>query len=319
VKKFYLVILIIILNSTQFIYAQELDNAYDPSWDIYLNNYNQYEKERPKKQITQDEFNSAIEVIKSYQKDDKKSKRKWWLFGKKEEKNTTKQIDTKEENQVKSPPPSPEPLLRLPVDVYNNDLIIKNGFYLIDTVKRDNKYFLKFKQGSMDIAEEVLKRLKFDNETIGRVSTLVKEHMSRFEHLRTGNIKRFINRVGIENLDLLFELQIADIKGSKPPYDFSEIIKLKEECKRIIDEKQPLTVKDLAINGHDLMALGYKQGKDIGTILTKLLELVIENPELNIKEKLLGLIWNIHFWNPCGSRCSETYFTIKLLFYEKGG
>jgi len=153
VKKFYLVILIIILNSTQFIYAQELDNAYDPSWDIYLNNYNQYEKERPKKQITQDEFNSAIEVIKSYQKDGNKSKRKWWLFGKKEEKNTTKQIDTKEENQVKSPPPSPEPLLRLPVDVYNNDLIIKNGFYLIDTVKRDNKYFLNFKQGSMDIAE----------------------------------------------------------------------------------------------------------------------------------------------------------------------
>jgi len=153
-----------------------------------------------------------------------------------------------------------------------------------------NGHFYQHHMRSMDIAEEVLKRLKFDNETIGRVSTLVKEHMSRFEHLRTGNIKRFINRVGIENLDLLFELQIADIKGSKPPYDFSEIIKLKEECKRIIDEKQPLTVKDLAINGHDLMALGYKQGKDIGTILTKLLELVIENPELNIKEKLLGLI-----------------------------
>jgi len=168
-----------------------------------------------------------------------------------------------------------------------NNLIIRLVFSIDEN---GNGHFYQHHMRSMDIAEEVLKRLKFDNETIGRVSTLVKEHMSRFEHLRTGNIKRFINRVGIENLDLLFELQIADIKGSKPPYDFSEIIKLKEECKRIIDEKQPLTVKDLAINGHDLMALGYKQGKDIGTILTKLLELVIENPELNIKEKLLGLI-----------------------------
>ena len=187
------------------------------------------------------------------------------------------------------------------IDNTPNDLTIRLAALFHDIGKpqtfsmgeNGNGHFYTHHMRSMDMAEEILKRLKFDNKTISSVCILVKEHMNRFEYLRTGNIKRFINRVGIENLDLLFELQIADIKGSKPQYDIYDIydiLNLKEECKRIIDEKQPLTVKDLAINGHDLMALGYKQGKDIGAILTKLLDLVIENPELNIKDELLGLI-----------------------------
>jgi tRNA nucleotidyltransferase (CCA-adding enzyme) len=140
------------------------------------------------------------------------------------------------------------------------------------------------------LAENILQRLKFDNKTTSKVITLVKEHMSRYRNLRSSSIKRFISRVGIDNLDDLFDLQIADIKGSAPPFDFSEVLSLKEEVNKILNERQPLTVRDLDINGYDLIAIGYKSGKQMGDILKYLLEKVLENPELNKKEKLIKMV-----------------------------
>lgn len=159
------------------------------------------------------------------------------------------------------------------------------------TIDEDGQgHFLQHHKFSADIARDILIRLKFDNKTIDKICILVYEHMSRYDKLRTTNTKRFINRVGINNLDDLFEIQIADIKGASSEYqDFSNVLKLKEECKKIINEKQPMTVKDLNINGYDLMKLGY-QGKEIGAILNKLLEQVLENPDLNKKDELLKLI-----------------------------
>ncbi|MGF7059098.1 CCA tRNA nucleotidyltransferase [Brassicibacter mesophilus] len=145
---------------------------------------------------------------------------------------------------------------------------------------------------SMEIAEIILKRLRFDNRTIEGVKILVKEHMSRYDFLRNNNIRKFIRKIGTSNLDNLFKLQIADIKGSKPPHDFNNIINLREECERVIAEKQPLSVRDLEIDGNDIIRLGYKPGKEIGKILNYLLELVLENPELNKKETLIQLISN---------------------------
>ena len=132
------------------------------------------------------------------------------------------------------------------------------------------------------VTEDILTRLKFDNKTINTVKILVRYHMDRYDKIRTTNIKKFINRVGVDNLNNLFELQIADILGSAKEYqDFSNVINLKEQCCKIINEKQPLTVKDLAINGKDLMEIGFKQGKEIGIALNWLLEMVLINPDLN--------------------------------------
>ena len=137
------------------------------------------------------------------------------------------------------------------------------------------------------IAEEILKRLKFDNKTIENVVILVRYHMDRYDKIRTTNIKKFINRIGIDNINDLFELQIADVLGSAKEYqDFSNVISLKEQCFKILNEKQPLTVKDLAINGHDLMNIGIQQGKEIGIALNWLLEMVLINPNLNNYEDL---------------------------------
>lgn len=146
---------------------------------------------------------------------------------------------------------------------------------------------------SADISKKVLNRLKFDNKTIDIVYRIVYEHMSKFDNMKPSTIKKFINRIGIGNLEDLFQLQIADIKGSSnKEADFSDILIFKHKCETILNEKQPLNVKDLKINGSDLINMGIKQGKQIGNILKFLLEKVLENPELNNKEKLLNIISN---------------------------
>lgn len=88
----------------------------------------------------------------------------------------------------------------------------------------------------------------------------------------------------------MFTLQIADIKGSAPAFDLSSVERLKEEVQVILNEKQPLTVKDLKINGYDLIDLGFKPGKQIGEILNDLLEMILENPSLNEKNGLINIV-----------------------------
>ncbi len=90
-------------------------------------------------------------------------------------------------------------------------------------------------------------------------------------------------------------MQIADIRASKPPHDIEGVLKVKEDVTKIINEKQPLTVKDLKISGYDLMALGMEPGREMGKLLNELLELVLENPKMNnedcltryVREKML--------------------------------
>lgn len=168
--------------------------------------------------------------------------------------------------------------------------IAKPQTFTID--ENDCGHFYGHHIDSAIMAEEILKRLKFDNKTIESVVILVREHMSKYDFLRKSTIKKFINRVGVDNLDNLFHLQIADMKGSKPPHNFTQIFELKTQVEKILNEKQPLTVRDLAVNGHDLMGVGVQPGVEMGQILNSLLESVLEDPSLNTRDKLLELVKN---------------------------
>ena len=141
-----------------------------------------------------------------------------------------------------------------------------------------------------DMSTEILKRFKFDNHTIENVRILAREHMSRYGKLREGSIKKLIVRLGENNVEDFINLQLADIIGSKPPFDFEGVIDLKREIKRILEAKEPLTVKDLAINGDDLIKMGMKPGKEMGKVLNELLQLVMDNPELNKKDYLVDAL-----------------------------
>lgn len=139
------------------------------------------------------------------------------------------------------------------------------------------------------LARGFLERLRFDNKTIERVSILVREHMSKFNEVSDKGVKRLINRVGVENVFDLFTLQIADIKGCKPRHDFNKIIKVKSRVEKILNNQEPLMIKDLKVTGYDLMDIGISPGAKMGEILEKLLQVVLEKPELNDREKLLKI------------------------------
>ena len=178
-----------------------------------------------------------------------------------------------------------EPILTLRLSALFHD-IGKPKTYNID--EDGVGHFYGHQKISRDICEDVMRRLKYSNKEIEDVATLVYHHMSRYSHLRTPSVKKFVVKVGEHNLDNLFKLQIADVLSSKNRNDIQSILDLKQECNRIISEKLPLSLKDLDINGYDLMLLGYKD-KEIGLQLKLLLDLVIEDETKNMKNKLIEL------------------------------
>lgn len=148
---------------------------------------------------------------------------------------------------------------------------------------------------------ESMTALKFSNEEIKKVSHLVKEHMFFFEdHWSDAAVRRFMIRVGTENIEDLFALRLADIHGmyNTAPVPGSAVYlnlaEFKKRIERIIQEKAALSLKDLMVNGNDLMQNGIPKGKAIGGILKELFETVTESPDMNQKEKLIELAMNIY-------------------------
>lgn len=143
---------------------------------------------------------------------------------------------------------------------------------------------------SADMAEIILKRLKFNSDIIKKVTIIIKEHMSAYNIMKNKALKKFIARVGVQNIEDLFELQIADSKGHNSNSDFSPILKRREEVRKILKSGEAFNINHLKINGNDLIELGIKPGKQIGIILNKLLDMVMEKPELNNKNSLINIV-----------------------------
>lgn len=157
--------------------------------------------------------------------------------------------------------------------------------------------FYNHEKISRDITEKVLTRLKFSNDMIKNVCHLVNEHMFHYEKNWTNAaVRRFIIRVKPENLEDLFDLRLSDMYGmwnQKVEIKYSAsiglLLELKERIKSELEKQNALSLKSLKVNGNDLMEQNIASGKKIGEVLNHLLECVIEDPELNEKEKLLRI------------------------------
>ena len=164
-----------------------------------------------------------------------------------------------------------------------------------DTHSKDDNgeshYYLHHKV-SADMSEDIMKRLKYDNDTINKVKRLIYNHMNKSDRQSDKSIKKFINRVGKENLDMMFDLLKSDIIGHKPPHNFESLNELKSKCNNFLSEKEPTTRFELEIKGKDIIKLGFKQGKIIGEILENCMDLVLDNPKLNNKEDLIRFVKN---------------------------
>jgi tRNA nucleotidyltransferase (CCA-adding enzyme) len=145
---------------------------------------------------------------------------------------------------------------------------------------------------SSQMAEKILRNLKYDNFTIEKVSKLILHHM---DDIRPNKrvIRRLLNNLGEDDLRNLFKIKNADaLAQNLDEYqETKEILDQSEKVlNQIIAEKECFSMKDLAINGDDLKKIGFKEGRELGDILKNLLNLVIENPFLNSKEQLLNLV-----------------------------
>lgn len=139
---------------------------------------------------------------------------------------------------------------------------------------------------SSNEAVKVLKRLKCSNRIIEKSKILIANHMVKYNSTWTdGAVKRFINRVEKDNINELFELQWCDQIASEGKSKADEYDEFIQRIKKV--QNEPLTIKDLAINGNDLMQLNIKHGPEIGKILNQLLEMVLDDSSLNIREKLI--------------------------------
>ena len=153
-------------------------------------------------------------------------------------------------------------------------------------------HFKKHAFESEIIAKKVLKRLKFDNDTLNKVTKLVLYHDYRMP-ATAKNVRRAMNKIGEELFPYFMEVRRADVL-SQSMYQREEKIQNLDEIEeiyaQIVEEGQCVSLKTLAVTGKDLIAAGMKPGKEIGEKLNELLEIVIENPELNKKSELLKLI-----------------------------
>lgn len=141
-----------------------------------------------------------------------------------------------------------------------------------------------------EIAEKILKRLKCDNYTIDNVIHFIRWHDYRYE-LKNKAIRKALNKVGRESIYKLLFIQTADVLAQsmyKREEKIMRLEKAKEIVDRILENNEAITLKDLKVNGKDLMEAGIKPGKEMGTILNNLLELVLDNPENNEKDFLLN-------------------------------
>ena len=144
---------------------------------------------------------------------------------------------------------------------------------------------------SADMTDTIMKRLRFDNDTREKVVQLVYYHDATFE-VGEKYIKRWLNKIGEEQFRRLLNVRVADIKAQAYTEQESRLQKIDNIeyiLEEVLQKDECFSLKDLAVNGNDLIEIGYKPGKEIGEVLNNLLDLVISGEYKNEKEKLLEM------------------------------
>ncbi len=141
------------------------------------------------------------------------------------------------------------------------------------------------------IAKDVLRRLKFDNDTLEKVVKLVRYHDQEIG-LTASGVRRAVNRIGEDIFPMLFAVRYADIQAQSNymrEEKLEKLAQLRELYDGICRRQECISLKDLAVTGSDLIALGMSPGREIGELLKELLDLVLENPHKNTRDELLRI------------------------------
>lgn len=149
-------------------------------------------------------------------------------------------------------------------------------------------HFYGHAQESAQIAETVLRRLKVSNALREQVIFLISHHMDTITPEKAA-LRKKLSKYGAENLEKLLALQEADQagKGKSKPFAGNTFEKIRTTLEKLEKEGGSLQMRDLAVNGHDLMEIGYPAGPELGNCQKALFELVLSGEIPNEKAILL--------------------------------
>ena len=183
--------------------------------------------------------------------------------------------------------PSKDPIVRLAVLLHD---IAKP---LTADTSGKNVTFYNHEVLGARIAKQIGLRLRLSKKDAQKLFILVRWHMFMYDsHVTDAYIRRFIRRVGVENIPDMIALRIADRLGSGSKATSWRFEEMKARIEGQL--KQPFTMNDMAIDGDDLMKeLKLKPGPQLGKILHELFKIILEDPKKNTKEELLQIAQSI--------------------------
>jgi tRNA nucleotidyltransferase (CCA-adding enzyme) len=186
------------------------------------------------------------------------------------------------------------------VEAVRPDVVLRLTMLLHDIGKPATKttdehgidHFYDHAQRGAELAQGMTRRLKFDRDTCGRVTTLVKNHGVVFSpHPKA--IRRLLHKFGAENFYLLLEVSRADSMGQareKVKDRLAELERVKAIADELIAQQTCFSLKDLAVSGQDVLAAGISPGPEVGAILNALLEQVMAEELPNERGALLQAV-----------------------------
>jgi putative nucleotidyltransferase with HDIG domain len=158
--------------------------------------------------------------------------------------------------------------------------------------ERDGDYTFYQHQGvGAELADRLLQRLRFPNQQREEIVHLVREHMFDFRpEWSDAALRRWMRKVGVDAIADLFDLRIADVIGNGLRTGFpTQLERMRERIERLMEQDHALHVRDLAVDGADVMRiLGLGPGPRVGEELEALLEEVLEDPDRNQRERLIA-------------------------------
>jgi tRNA nucleotidyltransferase (CCA-adding enzyme) len=146
-----------------------------------------------------------------------------------------------------------------------------------------------------EMAENLMERLKYPNSRINRVKNVITHHMFPFFETEKATRKHLQRLNGDHDLAAdLMKIREADYRGKSITRDLNEDEQMNinisnQLLQSAAEQNVATTVKNLAINGNDLISIGMKPGPQLGQVLQQLLEVIVEHPDLNTKEELLQI------------------------------
>jgi poly(A) polymerase/tRNA nucleotidyltransferase (CCA-adding enzyme) len=183
------------------------------------------------------------------------------------------------------------------------NLVVRWAALLHDVGKVDKKQVLRDEAGEKvvfyghetagaETTRRILDRLRYASDVVERCSHLVENHMFLYRpEWNRSTVRRFIRRVGPENLEDLFAVREADCRSRGLASELENLDMLRARVERELRESAVFHVGDLAIDGDDVKTLlGLAEGRAVGEVLRELLEMVLDDPSLNTREKLIDIV-----------------------------